>query len=281
MAQEAFLEGTRTAYLVSGVALPDALGVGAVADAAGAAVLLTKPTEVPPETLAALEQLGVEEIRVVGGEAAVPQPLVDGLTALGYAVTRVAGEDRYGTAAQLAVQGTAPGGTAYVANGIGLVDALGGSAAAAEQEGTVLLTRPDRLPTATAEALTSLAPARVVVLGGDVAVEPAVTEQISALLPTAEVARLGGRNRYATSALVATDAFESARSAVVASGDAPVDAMVGTQLAARHDGPVLLARSTCRPPEVDAAYQALGITLSRLAGGSAVIDWPAGYAVCD
>lgn len=280
MAREAFLEGTRTAYLASGLALPDALGVGAVADAAGAAVLLTRPTALPAETLAALTHLGVREVRIVGGEAAVPQHIADDLTARGFTVTRVAGENRYGTAAELAVRGTAPGGTVYVADGVGLVDALGGSAAAAHQGGSVVLTRSTALPTATADALVALAPSRVVVLGGESVVAPAVVEQITALLPQVPVERIGGKNRYATSGMLATDAFDSARSAVVASGDAPVDAMVGTQLAARHDGPVLLARSTCRPADVDAAYQALGITLSRLAGGPAVIDWPAGHTVC-
>lgn len=280
MARDAFLEGTRTAYLVSGEGLPDALGVGAVADAAGAAVLLTRPRGLPAETLAALDHLGVEEVTIVGGKTSVPQRIVDELSAHGYAVTRVAGKDRYETAAHLTAQTTAPGRTVYVANGVSLVDALGGSAAAAELGGAVVLTRPTSLPSATAEALSVLAPSRVVILGGDTAVAPAVADQIETLLPAVEVERIGGHNRYATSALLATDAFDYASSTVVASGDAPVDAMVGTQLAARHDGPVLLTRSSCRPASVDTAYQTLGITFTRLAGGAAVVDWPAGHTVC-
>ncbi|GGK55682.1 cell wall-binding repeat-containing protein [Ornithinimicrobium pekingense] len=280
LAREAFLEGTRSAYLVSGHALPDALGVGAVADATGAAVLLTRPTAVPRETLQALQHLGVRDITLVGGEGVIPPAIADDLTARGYTVRRVTGEDRYATAAQLAAQHPRPGGTVYVADGVGLIDALGGAAAAAEQDGTVLLARSGRLPITTGKALLALAPSRVVVLGGEGVLSPAVMEQIVTLLPQAAVERVGGTNRFATSGQLAQHAFDGARSAVVASGDAPVDAMVGTQLAARHGGPVVLARSSCRPSEVDAAYQELGITLSRLAGGPGVLEWPAGHAVC-
>lgn len=132
----------------------------------------------------------------------------------------------------------------------------------------------------TATALTALAPSRVVVLGGESAVSERVLEHVAATLPGAVVERVGGGNRYETSALLAVDAFDEASSAVVANGQAAVDAVVGTQLAARHDGPVLLTRSDCRTRSVDAAYQELGITLSRLAGGADVLDWSAGDTVC-
>src|SRR5690606_37965684 len=149
----------------------------------------------------------------------IPAAIADDLTARGYTVRRVTGEDRYATAAQLAAQHPRPGGTVYVADGVGLIDALGGAAAAAEQDGTVLLARSGRLPIATGKALLALAPSRVVVLGGEGVLSPAVMEQIVTLLPQAVVERVGGTNRFATSGQLAQHAFDSARSAVVASGD--------------------------------------------------------------
>ncbi|GAA5159796.1 cell wall-binding repeat-containing protein [Ornithinimicrobium tianjinense] len=280
LAQEAFLSGTGTAYLASGESLPDALGVGPVAAAADDAVLLTKHDVVPQATLDALARLDVQEVVLVGGELAVGEAVVEQLTGLGYAVRRVSGPDRYSTAATLATQGQESGGTVYLAEGQLLTDALGGAAAAAEADGTMLLTRPDGLPRVTAEALRTLSPARVVVLGQEGAVSEAVTQQLETVLPGVAVERVGGADRYATSALVAGDAFESADSAVVASGTAPADALAGTQLAARHDGPVLLSKQACRPRSVAAAYDALGITVSRLAGGSTVLDWTAGSTTC-
>lgn len=280
VARRAFMEGTDTAYLASGMHVADALGVGPVADAAGAAVLLTKPDSVPAETMAALTFLGVREVVLVGGTDAISQDVVDRLTQAQLTVRRVEGPDRFATAAALTAERPSTGGTVYVADGLGLADALGGAAAAAEQDGVLLLTQPTSLPMVTYSTLRSLAPSRVVVLGGESAVSEPVRQQIADALPGAVVDRVGGTNRYATSGLLATDAFDTASSAVVANGNAAVDAVVGTQLAARHDGPVLLTRSDCRPRSVDTAYDELGTSLSRLAGGPDVLAWSAGNTVC-
>ena len=69
-------------------------------------------------------------------------------------------------------------------------------------------------------------------------------------------------------------------STVVASGQAPVDALAGTQLAARYEGPVVLARTTCLPAAISSVYADLGVTLSRLAGGTDVLSWDAGSRTC-
>lgn len=283
LAQEAFLEGADTAYLASGTGLVDALAVGPVAAEQDAAVLLTRPDRLPAPTVAALDDLGVTQVRVVGGEAAVSAAVVDELTALGLRVTRLSGSDRYAVAARLAQEAAADGSapqTVYLASGQELPDALGGAAAAAQRSGAVLLTRSGRLPAPTADALASLRPARVVVLGGDAAVREAVVSRVRTLLPGSAVERIGGADRYATSALVAADAFGTTASAVAAAGTAPADAMAGTQLAARHGSPLVLVRPDCRPRSVDAAYGTLGVQLTRLAGGSAVLDWTAGTTTC-
>ncbi len=282
LAQDAFLEGTRTAYLTSGESLPDALGVGPVAHAGGAAVLLTRRDAVPQASLLALAGLGVQEVVLVGGDAAIAEGVAEDLVARGYAVRRVGGADRFVTAAMLAtsVEQAPVAGTAYVASGVEVADALGGAAAAAEVDGSLLLTRPTGVPGATAAALRELGPTRVVVLGGEGAVGPQVLDQLRSVVPGASVERVGGSDRYRTSALVARDAFPTATSTVVASGQAPVDALAGTQLAARYEGPVVLARTTCLPAAVSSVYADLGVTLSRLAGGSDVLSWDAGSRTC-
>ena len=283
LAQEAFLEGADTAYLASGETLVDALAVGPVAAEQDAAVLLTRADRLPPETAAALVALGVTQVRVVGGPAAVSEPVVDALEELGMHVVRLSGPNRYGSAARLAAEAAAYGSvpqTVYLASGDVLPDALGGAAAAAQQGGAVLLTRQGRLPAETAAALRELAPTRVVVLGGTAAVRGSVVDSVHAVLPGASVERIGGTNRYETSALVAADAFGTTSAAVAAAGNAPADAMAGTQLAARHGSPLVLVRKSCRPAAVDAAFGALGAHLTRLVGGSAVLDWTAGTTTC-
>lgn len=283
LARQAFLEGADTAYLASGETLVDALAVGPVAAEQDAAVLLTRKGSLPESTLAAIDDLGISQVRIVGGEAAISATVAEQLAAHGLYVRRFEGPDRYAVAARLAQEAAADGSvpeTVYLASGEVLPDALSGAAAAAEQRGAVLLTRPGQLPAASAEQLGALDPARVVVLGGTAAVADTVVQEVAALLPGAVVDRIGGTNRYGTSALVAADAFGTASSAVAAAGDAPADAMVGTQLAARHDAPLVLVRPACRPGAVDAVYDDLGVRLTRLAGGDAVLDWAAGATTC-
>lgn len=283
LAQEAGLTGraTRTAYLTRGDtdAPVDALGVGPVAADREAAVLLTRGNEVPAASLRAMTRLGTREVVLVGGRAAVSDTVAGQLRAQGLTVRRVEGTDRFDTAVRLSQEhGRAD--TVYLANGYQPADALSGGAAAAHVGAPMLLTRAGGLPDATAQQLARLAPSRVVVLGGSTVVKDRVLRELRALLPGAQIDRVAGSNRYATSALVARDAFGSANNAVVANGTAFVDAMGGTQLAARRDAPVLLVRYGCRPDSVHAAYRQLGIGLSRLAGGSEVLGWGAGSRRC-
>ncbi len=285
LARRAFMEGTRTAYLAAGPdqALADALAVGPVAAQQGAAVLLTRRDTVPATTVSALDALGVREVRILGGTTSVSTAVEETLRARGLTVTRIAGGDRYEVAAAVSADAVARGlapRTVYVASGQVMSDALGGSAAAAEQQATMLLTRTGRVPETTAAQLSALRPSRVVVLGGERTVEPQVLDELRRLLPGAAVDRIGGRDRYEVSALAARDAFDSARSAVVASGTAFADAVAGAQLASRHGSPVVLARPGCRPASVDAAYEELDISLSRLAGGPVSLTWAAGHTTC-
>lgn len=285
LARRAFMEGTRTAYLAAGPdqALADALTVGPVAAQQRAAVLLTRKDTVPDATLSALGALGVREVRIVGGTGSVSTAVEDALRGRGLTVTRVEGDDRYEVAARISADAVTRGltpRTVYVASGQVMSDALGGSAAAAEQKATMLLTRSTRVPDTTSAQLSALRPSRVVVLGGEGTVEPQVLDELRRLLPAASVERIGGRDRYEVSALAAQDAFGSARSAVVASGKAFADAVAGAQLASRHGSPVVLARPGCRPASVDAAYDELDISLSRLAGGPASLSWAAGHTTC-
>ncbi|WP_298889867.1 cell wall-binding repeat-containing protein [uncultured Serinicoccus sp.] len=280
LAHEGAPYGVDTAYVTQGQEIADALGVGPVASKGHAAVLLTRPEAVPPSTMDVLEDMGALEVVLVGGTKAVTPAVGRAFEAQGYAVRRVSGTDRYDTAVQLSYEQEWHGGTVYLASGTNLTDALGGGAAAAHVEAPMLLTRTTTLPPVTAARLAELAPQRVVVLGGTGAVAESVVRQTQRLLPGASIERLGGGNRYQTSALIAMDAFEHSTTAVLAAGDAPVDAMAGTQLAADRSAPLLLVRKGCRTNSVDEVYDALDIRLSRLAGGSGVLSWDAGSTTC-
>lgn len=94
---------TQTVFIATGANFPDALGAAAVAGASLAPVLLVTRDAIPEETLTELQRLQPDSIVIVGGTSVVSDAVVDELEALGFAptVTRIAGANRYDTAAEL------------------------------------------------------------------------------------------------------------------------------------------------------------------------------------
>jgi putative cell wall-binding protein len=168
---------------------------------------------------------------LVGGEAALGPKVVDDLKARGVTtVTRLSGDDRYGTGLEVAraMGGTRP--NAVIASGdVGhLVDALAAGGPAADQGWPVLLVSRDAVPPATRTALSERNVSATTVVGG----ASAVADETMAQLPSPN--RLAGADRYGTAVAVA-DAFSGpvgVAQVVVASGaDANlVDALPGGAL---------------------------------------------------
>src|SRR5699024_3579615 len=94
--------GVPVAFVAKGTDVPDALAAASRAGALDSPVLLTTTDRLPTATAAALEQLQPAEIVVLGGTEAVGEKVVTALADYtDGTVTRVAGDDRYGTAASL------------------------------------------------------------------------------------------------------------------------------------------------------------------------------------
>lgn len=154
-------------YVATGAGFPDALAAAARAGQQSAPILLVRQDGIPEATAATLRRLDPARIVVVGGDAAVSDDVTEELGGLGGSVHRIGGSDRYATAALLAGQATE---VLHVGSGVSFADALAAGPVAAAQGGAVLLTAPDRVPTATREALERIGPERVVLTGGQGAV---------------------------------------------------------------------------------------------------------------
>ncbi|MGD8202412.1 cell wall-binding repeat-containing protein [Ornithinimicrobium sp. W1679] len=191
----------------------------------------------------------------------------------GPAVVRHSGPNRYATAADVALDTFAAGRpVVYLASGQAFPDALSGGALAGKQGVPVLLTRADGLPSVTASALRTLAPARVVVLGGTVAVSETVADQVRALgLP---VERMDGKDRYAVAARVASTYPADVHTVFVASGVAFPDALSAASRAGATDSPVLLTRPDGLPADTAAAIERLSPSRIVLVGGPAAVGAP-------
>src|SRR5947209_9332309 len=94
-----------TAVVVSGVAFPDGLAAGPLAALRKSPVLLTPPDALPLVVAVELQRLGAKNVTVVGGSAAVQDHVLDQIAAVtATPATRIAGVDRYDTAAKVAAQ---------------------------------------------------------------------------------------------------------------------------------------------------------------------------------
>ncbi|MFK5690926.1 S8 family serine peptidase [Ornithinimicrobium sp. LYQ92] len=236
-----------TVYLASGQQFPDALSGVAPAVRDGAPVLLTRAGQLPGPTATALAELSPTTVVVLGGTQAISDTVLDQVDSLtGAQVSRVSGKDRYGTAAELAHELFVADDvdTVYVASGREFADSLSAGPLAGQGADPILLTRPDGLPTATVQALTALAPERIVLLGGDVAIDDSVFDELKSYAGTVE--RLAGKDRYKTAGAVAEQLTPTGRE-FVASGQEYADALSGGALAGLHGSPMLLTRAENLP----------------------------------
>lgn len=155
-------------YVASGQDYPDALTGAARAGAEGAPVLLTRKDHLPAAAVNALVELEPGRIVVLGGTGAVSGDVAEALSELA-PVERIAGDDRYHTAALVAGDtGEVP--VSYLATGQDYPDALTAAALAARTGSPLLLTRDGRVPAPTDLALREQRPLRLVLLGGETVV---------------------------------------------------------------------------------------------------------------
>jgi putative cell wall-binding protein/peptidoglycan hydrolase-like protein with peptidoglycan-binding domain len=187
-------------------------------------------------------------------------------------VERLAGADRYATAAAVVHQ-FAPGvPVAYVASGLDFPDALAGAAAAGAQGSPVLLTSPRSVPAATQQALAYLKPKKIVVLGGTASVSDAVLATLRTSTGVA-VTRIGGANRYATAAKVSAAVTPAGVAvAYVASGGSFADALAGAALAGSQKAPVLLTSARSLPSDTVTELKRLRPGRIVVLGGAGVVS---------
>jgi putative cell wall-binding protein len=262
--------GVPVVYIATGLNFPDALAGGAAAAEAGGPLLLVEPTLIPPVIATELTRLTPGRIVILGGLASVSAGVQTALQAYTTGtVTRVAGIDRYATAAALAA--TFPAGSpVYLATGLNFPDALAATAAAAAKHAAILLTDPLVLPTTTATALTTLKPSSITVVGSTAAVSASIETELAGYSGT--VTRLSGVDRYATAAAIAQAAFPTATGVFIASGGGFADALTGGPIAGTLGEPLLLAAATCLPSETASEVTALAPTTVTLLGGTSALS---------
>jgi putative cell wall-binding protein len=282
VAKAGFPTGSATVVVASGRSFPDALAGAAL----GLPVLLTERDSLPAPTATAIDDLKATKAIILGGTAAVSDDVADDI-ADHADVTRIAGNDRYETAALIAQSiGAANVGdiggkaTAIVATGAAFADALAGGPLATG--GTSAGVQPillvsDEVPDSTAKALDDLNIEQVIILGGTAAVSPAVESELEDSTGSPAV-RLAGTNRYGTAAVVGDYAIDTlkfaAKEALLASGLDFADALAGGPLGGVRTAPLLLTDPAQLPQPTEAflADHADTVATVTTLGGTAAVS---------
>jgi len=262
--------GVAKLYVATGASFPDALAAGAAAGIDNP-VLLVNPAGLSSDTTAAVARLRPGQIVLVGGGRALPDAI--GATLAGYASqgwTRVAGPNRYATAAAIAASAFPAGAsTVYLASGVAFPDALTASALGAAAGAPVLLAAPNALPAETATALTSLHAKEVVIVGGTSAVSNVVASLASS--DGVAVSRVSGADRYATNAAANAALNGPVSDLVVASGTNFPDALSGAALTGHLHTALLLVGASGPSAAQRALIAALAPAHVSVLGGSAAL----------
>jgi putative cell wall-binding protein len=249
--------------VASGDDFPDALAAAPVAGAHNAPVVLTERHRLTPQAAAEVRRLGASHARIVGGTAAVSEAVEEELRALCPDTARVCGADRVATSVAVlrATRDARPASdTVLVASADTSADALSVGPVAYVGPAPIVLCRQGLLSEEGVEAIRGDQGLRRAILVGGTA---AVSDQVKAQLGEGyEYVRIGGADRYETSALVAAFAVGEGlgwSSPVLASGRGFADALAGAPLAASLNAPLLLVDSTS-----DASVAALSDNASRI-----------------
>ncbi|MDR3287855.1 MAG: cell wall-binding repeat-containing protein [Peptococcaceae bacterium] len=155
-------------------------------------------------------------------------------------VSRLAGANRYETAADIAAQGWPNGADiAILAYGENFPDALSSVPLAQKLNAPILLTETNRLTPVTQDALQSRRVRQVIIVGGTGVVSATVERQLSDM--GISYIRLAGLDRYATSVEIAKYMGSDSGQLIVTTGNDFPNALIISSYAGQKGIPILLA----------------------------------------
>ncbi len=250
----------------------DGLVAGPFAASRNAPVLLSARDALPAATRDEIRRRAPSKVWLVGGTGVLGTALSRELRALGVQdVQRLAGDDRYETAAAVA-RAMPDSSRAVLASGeqAHLVDAAAAGGAAAATDQPVLLTTRKKLPSATRSTIIDRQVTRTTIVGGTAAVAEATAEQVR-FVTKGTVVRYAGDDRYATALAVARGFAErvgTSRVVVAAGTDAH---LVDSVTAGALGRLVVLVPGTAGHDDVQRWLTSVGTSDLDLAGGPGAI----------
>ena len=283
----ASMASVNTVVIASGLDFPDALAGVPLAKQKSAPILLAMKDSVPASTLKELKFLKPSNIIILGGEGVISGKVVNELKSTkelsSSKITRVCGNNRYGTAVETAKLVNPNPTEIFFVSGSGYPDALSaGTVAAIKNAPIIYLKTNGTIEANTASYLAELAKKKCVknayFIGGTGVISDDMMKQAASALglkagSTAQ--RVFGANRYATNIAVNTKfsgTFASNKMICVAKGLDFPDALAGGAYAAYWKTPLVLEDSNLSDEQKNYIHSIAARNFAVFGGTAAVPD---------
>ena len=187
-------------------------------------------------------------------------------------VQRITGDSPAAVAAAASSSFPAGQPVVFVVNADAHPDAMVAATRAGGINAPVLMVGRTSVPAATQQALSRLAPQRIVVVGGDGVVADGVLGSLRPFATGGTVERVSGPNRYVTAAELARKFSGGATRVYLAGGLGYADAMSGAALAGYQNAPMALTPSDQLHPATRETLQHLRPSEIVVLGGTQVVS---------
>ena len=236
-----------TVVLASGIDYPDALAGVPLAQAYNAPILLTAKDSISQSVLDEITSLHAKRVIILGGQGAVSAKVEDVLRNKGLSIARIAGSNRFDTAAKVAeaLNEKTNTDTVFFAYYNGFADALSVSHIAGIMGAPVLyVTKDGDIDESTKSYLNSVKGKikNVYIVGGTGVISDNMKIKIDSFIGKISE-RVSGKNRYQTCVAINRrfNSFLTGQDIFIATGKAFPDALAGGVLAAKTKSPLILA----------------------------------------
>ena len=152
-------------------------------------------------------------------------------------IVRIAGGNRYDTAAAISQKYMVSADTVVLASGLNYADALAGVPLASKLNAPLLLTSDKDLNASTLAEIRRLGAKKVIILGGEGAVSEVVEKKLQA--EALETERIFGKTRYSTAAAIAEKVNENPTDIFFVYGNDYPDALSVSAAAAAKNAPII------------------------------------------
>ena len=250
-----------TVVIATGDNYPDALSGAYLAAKKDAPILMANQRYADELRAYIRENLEIGgTIYMLGGANVLPDEIIEGLE--GYNVKRLAGSSRYDTNLEILKEAEVKDEDILVCTGLEFADSLSASAT-----GKPILLVKNALTDKQKEFLETVQGNKFYIIGSESAVSKSIETSIRAYGATE---RVGGKNRYETSVLVAEKFFDQPETAVVAYAYNFPDGLCGGPLAMSMGAPLILTKTNAETAAAN-YMKAYGIKAGAVLGSSSLI----------